>query len=492
MIKLRVIVIAVMLSFVFFGIAHADLTDGLVAYYPFNGNANDESGNENHGTVNGATLISGRCNFDNSAYNFDGVDDYISTEKIKIVGGSPTMTASIWFKANEFDFDDATLISQYNSDNLSGDGYRIFSLKVQNNYDGIPGKRIAFGVFANDYRYNRLYMMTPPLDLQIDKWYYIVAIYDSGSLSIYLDGEKIEALEDRNSRGGGVFFIADRPERVGMGLDLQYHDWRFNGGLDEARIYNRALSENEIFELYNECLDSDGDGVPDDLDICLGGDDTIDSDLDSVPDDCDPCPNDAQNDADGDGVCGDLDTCPGGDDSINSDGDALPDFCDVCPFDTENDADGDGVCESEDNCPATANPNQADYDFDDLGDVCDSDDDNDSILDSDDNCPLTRNVSQSDIDQDGAGDACDSDDDNDGVLDADDLCLYTALGEVVDDSGCSISEICPCENEWKNHGAYVKCVAHASEDFLNEGLITESMKDLIVSNSAQSDCGHKK
>lgn len=238
--------------------------------------------------------------------------------------------------------------------------------------------------------------------------------------------------------------------------------------------------------------DSDGDGISDDQDICPGGDDSIDSDMDGVPNYCDPCPNDGENDADGDGVCGDLDTCPGGDDSQNIDGDSLPDFCDVCPNDIENDADGDGVCETFDNCPTIANTNQADNDLDQIGDACDNDDDNDNIQDSDDNCPLISNSDQSDIDSDGAGDECDADDDNDGVIDADDQCLFTSLGAIVDNLGCSLAEICPCENEWKNHGAYVKCIAFASEKFLLDGLITESMKDLIVSNAAQSICGNKK
>jgi hypothetical protein len=55
-----------------------DLTrNGLLACYPFNGNANDESGNENHGSVFGATLTSDRLGNPNSAYEFDGSDDYI-------------------------------------------------------------------------------------------------------------------------------------------------------------------------------------------------------------------------------------------------------------------------------------------------------------------------------------------------------------------------------------------------------------------------------
>ena len=54
-----------------------DPTDGLVAWYPFNGNAKDESGNGHHGKVIGATLCKDRKGKNDSAYNFDGVNDYI-------------------------------------------------------------------------------------------------------------------------------------------------------------------------------------------------------------------------------------------------------------------------------------------------------------------------------------------------------------------------------------------------------------------------------
>ncbi len=57
--------------------------------------------------------------------------------------------------------------------------------------------------------------------------------------------------------------------------------------------------------------------------------------------------------------------------------------------------------------------------------------------------------------------------------------------------GCSISDLCPCDAAWKDHGAYVRCVAHASEEFLADGLITYDVKDSIVSDAGRSDCGHK-
>ncbi len=239
----------------------------------------------------------------------------------------------------------------------------------------------------------------------------------------------------------------------------------------------------------NAPVDTDGDGVPDDRDICPGGDDNANLDEDGFPDDCDICPNDFSNDADGDGVCGDVDVCPAGNDNHNQDGDLLPDACDVCPFDVGNDGDGDGICESLDNCPFVANSSQTDSDVDGIGDACDTDADNDTVPDNMDNCPFDANLDQRDTDGDGAGDVCDLDADGDNVLDANDACFPTALGAVVDATGCSIAQLCPCDNTWKNHGAYVSCVARAAGAFVKAGRLTNPQKDGIVSAAAASACG---
>ena len=64
-------------------------TNGLVGYWPFNGNANDESGNGNHGTVNGATLTTDRNGNANAAYSFDGISNFIeviNSPSINITG----------------------------------------------------------------------------------------------------------------------------------------------------------------------------------------------------------------------------------------------------------------------------------------------------------------------------------------------------------------------------------------------------------------------
>jgi Thrombospondin type 3 repeat len=191
-------------------------------------------------------------------------------------------------------------------------------------------------------------------------------------------------------------------------------------------------------------------------------------------------------DSDGDGVPDDQDNCPdaANPDQADADDDGIGDFC-------EPDGDEDGVADDTDNCVSTPNSDQQDTDGDGAGDACDADDDGDGVADSADNCSLIGNADQADFDSDGQGDACDADVDGDGINDADDQCLGTAQGAATDSVGCSIAQLCPCENPsgWKNHGEYVKCVARTSEDFLDLGLITGSQKDAIVSQAGESQCG---
>ncbi len=96
------------------------------------------------------------------------------------------------------------------------------------------------------------------------------------------------------------------------------------------------------------------------------------------------------------------------------------------------DDDGDGVPDDQDNCPNDPNTNQADFDGDDIGDVCDSDADGDDVLDTIDNCLFLWNNDQSDNDSDNMGDPCDDDDDNDGAPDTCEL-QFDCLDPLVDE-----------------------------------------------------------
>ena len=71
-------------------------TDGLVGYWPFNGNANDDSLNGNNGTVNGASLTTDRFGNTNSAYNFDGLNSYIDCGNSSSISTPTNFTFSVW------------------------------------------------------------------------------------------------------------------------------------------------------------------------------------------------------------------------------------------------------------------------------------------------------------------------------------------------------------------------------------------------------------
>ena len=367
---------------------------------------------------------------------------------------------------------------------------------------------------------------------------------DSNLEIAVVQGNQIHILEIGTSNsdddGDGVLNVSDNcpdtpnPDQAdtdgdgqGDACDTDYD----NDGIDN-------VGDNCPLVANTNQADTDGDGTGD---LC---DDDLDGD--TVPNDADNCPanpNLEQTDTDNDGMGDECDAnddndyfldvddnCPTivNDDQADLDGDGIGDACDI-------DIDGDGVENDDDNCPLTGNTSQDDTDYDGAGDACDEDDDNDGVLDVDDNCslianpsqddtdgdgrgdvcdddldgdgvdndydncPTMANSSQYDFDGDGLGDACDPDIDGDGVANASDLCADTPQYEIVDPAiGCSIAQLCPCEGprgttvSWRNHGKYVSCVAKTSENFVEQGLITEAEKDSTVSEAAQSDCGDKK
>ncbi len=89
-----------------------------------------------------------------------------------------------------------------------------------------------------------------------------------------------------------------------------------------------------------------------------------------------------------------------------------------------------------------------------------------------------------------------TDADNDGVPDSVDQCPGTAPGVVVNEDGCSIDQLVPCDGPasggtWKNHGQYVSAIARVSQEFFEQGLITAEQRAEIIVAAAQSDCGKK-
>ena len=95
----------------------ANLQQGLVAYYPFNGNANDESGNGNNGTVNGATLTEDRFGNANGAYSFDG-NDWIDATDNGFPNGISGYTFSAWFFLSSQNLNSWSTIFSFGTNNI--------------------------------------------------------------------------------------------------------------------------------------------------------------------------------------------------------------------------------------------------------------------------------------------------------------------------------------------------------------------------------------
>lgn len=92
----NIVTLAMMGMLLATGATFADLSTGLVARYDFGGNANDLSGYGNDGTVHGAALTVDRFGNANSAYGFDGVDDYIRVPDAPQLNGMNSLTLSVW------------------------------------------------------------------------------------------------------------------------------------------------------------------------------------------------------------------------------------------------------------------------------------------------------------------------------------------------------------------------------------------------------------
>lgn len=104
------------------------------------------------------------------------------------------------------------------------------------------------------------------------------------------------------------------------------------------------------------------------------------------------------------------------------------------------------------------------------------DTDEDGKCDEDDNCVTDDNFDQLDSDNDGAGDVCD-------------VCPQHAENDPDGDGVCGAPEACPCDNDWKNHGAYVTCVVKDTKQQVRDGLLTDQQRSQLVSAAAQSSCG---
>ena len=192
-------------------------TDGLVAWYPFNGNANDGSGNGNDGENEGAILHENRFSESASAYFFSE-SDFIS---LPVIAVSTSFSASFWISPVEGSTDSDAIL------------------------DGGQGKfiRIVPSLVSEDWRlgYNSECIGNPTAtsEFSLNSWVHGALTFDGDSLHFFQDGVKQNAIEHCASDWSFQFIgFADNGEHG------------FDGVIDDLGIWNRALTEEEILALY--------------------------------------------------------------------------------------------------------------------------------------------------------------------------------------------------------------------------------------------------
>jgi hypothetical protein len=230
------------LLFLLCGTAHADLTTGLVASYPFNGNANDESGNGNNGTVYGATLTADRFGNANSAYIFDGTNDYISLGDVLDLLDH-NISINVWVNLSNY----SGMMKIINKGQTTcgtppDSGYSIRILEDELRFQIHDDERID------------LRSSIPTSTLPIDSFVMITGVMNreasSASSKLYVNNSLIassSATLGNSDTNIELSFGALNRGSCGAGIGEF-----FRGTMDDVRIYNRALSTAEIQELYQE------------------------------------------------------------------------------------------------------------------------------------------------------------------------------------------------------------------------------------------------
>ena len=209
------------------------LNDGLVAYYPFNGNANDESGNGNHGTVNGASLTEDRFSNVSSAYDFDG-NSFILVNDDQSLDFSGNFSIAFWIQGINT-ADKIEIMSKRRICNQDP----FFDIRQSSHVNGVVELEISNGT-SNPQVHSSA--------INDGLWHHLVFVREGTILKSFTD----QILTAENDTGNHFNIVNNEPLQFSNGPCIGIDGTvRLDGKLDDIRIYNRALSDSEIQQLFN-------------------------------------------------------------------------------------------------------------------------------------------------------------------------------------------------------------------------------------------------
>jgi hypothetical protein len=211
---------------------------GLIAYYPFSGSANDFSGNGNDGVVHGATLTTDRFGNPNSAYGFNGSNNFIEIPDNAIL--RPTsLTIAAWIYSVSAGHNAIVYKSTYAD--ATNEQYAL-EINAANQLNGGVKRNSSCQAAVG---WNNV---TSTQTIPTNQWSFFCMTWDDSLLKAYINGVLIATntsvpLGSIDNCVGGT---------LRLGILWQGDEAPFNGKLDDFRFYNRSLSAEEIMTLYNE------------------------------------------------------------------------------------------------------------------------------------------------------------------------------------------------------------------------------------------------
>lgn len=214
-------------------VARGSLLDGLVAHYNLDGDANDSSGYGNDGTVFGATPSADRFGTSNSAFSFNGIDNYIHIPE-STAFDSTAFSISVWFRAASYPVEAGMLISK---------GQNNFEIHTASEETGSTGMKflprfIAQGVVTDWH--------SPADSYALGEWTHVVGVYDPGNaIAFFVDGVEVPLIGPAATPSLGDNLL---DARLGMRTD---DTLAFHGDMDDVRIYDRVLSAAEVEQLFS-------------------------------------------------------------------------------------------------------------------------------------------------------------------------------------------------------------------------------------------------
>ena len=238
-----------------FPVAWADLNDGLVAYYPFNGNAQDASGNWHNGTPSeGVTFTDGIVG--QSASFSNQTELRITVQDTEILDTPYTFTLSAWVNPSEYRTQNSRqhsiVLKWYSSPKFGEYMFYIGS--------GEDAGQLGLSIANTEADFDTDSLKaTPESTIPLNKWSYVAATFDNGIMKLFVNGQLVAKKQSHITHTEVSEYSQDEL-RIGNLFTNRWAEYGFIGSIDEVRIYNRAFTDSEIQQLYTMNSDSGDNG----------------------------------------------------------------------------------------------------------------------------------------------------------------------------------------------------------------------------------------